>query len=70
MDFNPIPLDNFSTNSLFNPLVSGSTMLSLDLTQYGEITLVESSCLMVLCLQRICLDLPLYMLFCAIPIAD
>src|SRR3954464_9056175 len=31
---------------------------------------VESSCLMVLCLRRICLDLPLYMVLCALPIAD
>ena len=33
----PIPLDEFSTNSLANPLVSGSAMLSLDLTYSMEI---------------------------------
>ena len=30
--FNPIPLDDFSTNSIFNPLVNGFMMLSLNLT--------------------------------------
>ena len=30
--FSPIPFDDFSTNSLFNPLVNGSAMLSLDFT--------------------------------------
>ena len=30
--FSLIPFDDFSTNSLFNPLVSGSAILSLDFT--------------------------------------
>ena len=32
MGFSPILLDDLSTNSLFNPLVSGSAKLSLDFT--------------------------------------
>ena len=30
----------------------------------------ENSYFLVLCLRRICLDLPLYILLCALPIAD
>ena len=59
-----------STNSLFKPLVSRSAILSFDFTQSIKIIPVESSCLMVLCLQCMCLDLPLYMLLCALLIAD
>ena len=70
MSFSHIPLYDFSTNFLFNHLVNGSAMLSLDLTLSKEINPIESSCLMLLCLQRICLDLPLSIMFCALPIAD
>ena len=56
----PIPLDKFSTNSFANPLVSGSAMLSLDLTYSMEIIPLESSCLTVLCRRRMCRDLPFY----------
>ena len=70
MGFSLIPLDDFSTNSLFNPLVSGFAMLSFDFTWSTEITLVEINCLMVLCLQLMCLDLPLYIILCALPMAD
>ena len=68
--FNPITFDKFENNFMFNPLVSGSSMLSLDLMPSIEITLVESSCRMVLCLRRMCRDLPLYIALYARPIAD
>ena len=32
MSFSLVPLDDFSTNSMFNPLVSEFAMLSLDFT--------------------------------------
>ena len=55
-----ILLDEVSTSSLANPLVSGSAMLSLDFTYSMEIIPLESNCLTVLCQRRMCLDLPLY----------
>ena len=45
-------------------------MLSLDFKIFKEITLVKSSFLMILCLQRMCLDLLVYILFCVLPIVD
>ena len=55
-----IPLDEFLTNSLAKPLVSGFAMLSLDFTYSMEIIPLESSCLTVLCRQQMCHDLLLY----------
>ena len=54
------PLEEFLTNSLDNPLVSGSAMLSLDLTYSMDIIPCESCCRTVLCRRRMCQDLPLY----------
>mgnify|MGYP003703585753 CR=1 FL=1 len=67
---NPIPLDDVSTNSQVNLLVSRSAMLHLDFTKSRKTTPLESSCRMELCLQRICLHFPLYILLCARPIAN
>ena len=55
-----IPLEEFSTNFLANPLVSESAMLSLNFTYSVEIIQLVSSCLTVLCQRRMCRDLPLY----------
>ena len=68
MGFSPIPFDVLSTWSRFNPLVSWFAMLSFDFTKSIEITPVEVNCLTILYRRRMCLDLPLYITFCALPI--
>ena len=70
ISFNPIPLNEQFTCSLLKPLVNGSVIFSFDFMKLMEIIPLESNCLTILCLQRICRDLPLYIWLCALPIAD
>jgi hypothetical protein len=67
--FNLIPIDNLLTYSLIKSSVNGSIMLSFDFIWSIKIISFESNCLTMLCLRCICQDLPLYILFCALPIA-
>ena len=69
MGFNPIPLNDLSISFL---LVSDLAILSFYSTYLIERTSVESICLMVFFVQRICVDLSLYLyiLLCALPIAN
>ena len=60
MDFSLIPLDDLSTISLFNPLSLWINNFIIWLYIVNIDNSIEGSCLMVLCLRRMCLDLPYY----------
>lgn len=50
MDLSHIFLGDWSTCCLFNPLVSGTTILSFNVTQLIVVLLVEGNCIIKLCI--------------------